>query len=91
MVYAGGAGIPIHPAPCTSHRAPACHISAHPHLCRDEALVCWRSLVRMRRLRLAGNFYLSEGALAAVLRAMPRMQARPPPAAAEGVRLLRMG
>lgn len=29
----------------------------------------------MRRLRLAGNFYLSEPAVAAVLAAMPHMQA----------------
>jgi hypothetical protein len=42
--------------------------------CRDEAILTWRSLAAMRRLRLAGNFYLSEVALAAVLAAMPRLQ-----------------
>lgn len=42
---------------------------------RDEALLSWRALGRMERLRLGANFYLTEAALAGVLGAMPRLQA----------------
>ncbi|PSC74844.1 F-box LRR-repeat 14 [Micractinium conductrix] len=35
---------------------------------RDDALAGWRALRGMQRLRLAGNFYLSEGAVAGELR-----------------------
>lgn len=41
---------------------------------RDEALAGWAALTHLRCLRLCGSFYLSDGALAAVLAAMPRLQ-----------------
>jgi len=41
---------------------------------RDRALLSWRTLHALRRLRLAGNFYLSEQALAAVLGGMPHLR-----------------
>ncbi|KAI7842734.1 hypothetical protein COHA_003663 [Chlorella ohadii] len=41
---------------------------------RDEVLLEWRALAHMRCLRLAGNFYISEQAMAAVLAAMPGLQ-----------------
>jgi hypothetical protein len=41
---------------------------------RDEVLLSWRALVHMRCLRLSGNFYITEQAMAAVLEAMPGLQ-----------------
>lgn len=41
---------------------------------RDEVLLGWRALSLMRCLRLSGNFYISEQAMAAVLSAMPDLQ-----------------
>lgn len=41
---------------------------------RDGDLLTWMALRDMRCLRLAGNFYLSEEAIAAVLAAMPHLR-----------------
>ncbi|KAL4427784.1 hypothetical protein ABPG75_001873 [Micractinium tetrahymenae] len=58
-------------AACTSLR----ELEAELHFSvRDEALLGWAALGRLRRLRLCGSFYLSDSAMAAVLAAMPRLQ-----------------
>lgn len=41
---------------------------------RDAALAGWTALSSLRHLRLCGSFYLSDGALAAALAAMPCLQ-----------------
>lgn len=45
---------------------------------RDEVLLEWRALTHMRCLRMAGNFYITKQAMAAVLEAMPGLQVGQP-------------